>query len=780
MKFLLIAFLTACVFAGCIYACSAADADRCAPANAVILWDKSAAGADMVNQTAIEHAFSSIAVKTKRVSPSEIGGSGLEKINLYIVPYGSARKLSDAQITALNSRVRSGACILLDGPTGLAESFGFRDTGTSADVSTVKDTADDQVFHWRGKVAVPTVLFPEGSTSVYVSSSGTNIGGWSEWGKGRCFFLSVPFDPETGLGYGRFPSLPAAVLSACRLKPGRVARDIELYFDPGYRVSCDLDKLVGGWRKSGVRVIHAAAWYTDRKNAYDYAALIEKCHENGILVYAWLELPYVGSDFYKAHPEWREKTADGNDSKPGWRLPMAMEIPECREAVIADVMKLLDSCDWDGVNLAELYFECFSGPEDAANFVPMHPYVIKEFKSRCGYDPCGILDPSSPHYWKTSPTSWDRFKSLRAEMLHSIYVDVLSALDDFRKGDENTGGREVVVTVLDSISAPEIERSTGLDVRSIIGLMRAGKVPGRPGVRKFDFTLNVEDPQSMWNGPPGRYAKIGSIYTTLLSDPGRLMLNMNVLDFRKPNKTPFVSSKQVGAELSEMITSAKTSVRRVIIYSESSIAESDMGLLSAMMATVDCWDERGACIHKDSPCSSFLLVEDSLSYVSANGKCIQVSESGEVPIVCGSSGVECCKNVVKVLNHDVPVMHLLNISGVLKGLEEDAGSLIVRYDSIAPCLVTVDQSVTSLLVDGSRSDAQMWKNDGFWVLRCPSGSHEVKIVSKSRTLFNCQIASSLLSHTIVFAGCTAALLSIALAVSVKLRRRSVAAGGRGK
>ena len=82
----------------------------------------------------------------------------------------------------------------------------------------------------------------------------------------------------------------------------------DAYFDPGFRFNVSIDSLAKRWRQSGIHAIHAAAWYYYAQTSYDYARLIKAAHQNGILIYAWLEWPYVGKKFWDLHPDWRQRT----------------------------------------------------------------------------------------------------------------------------------------------------------------------------------------------------------------------------------------------------------------------------------------------------------------------------------------------------------------------------------------------------------------------------------------------------------------------------------------
>ncbi len=87
----------------------------------------------------------------------------------------------------------------------------------------------------------------------------------------------------------------------------------------------DLDYFAPRWRAAGISALHVAAWHYWERDAEADAYLehlIEACHRNAIQVYAWVELPHVSERFWEEHPEWREKTAIGQDAQLDWRKLM--------------------------------------------------------------------------------------------------------------------------------------------------------------------------------------------------------------------------------------------------------------------------------------------------------------------------------------------------------------------------------------------------------------------------------------------------------------------------
>jgi hypothetical protein len=222
--------------------------------------------------------------------------------------------------------------------------------------------------------------------------------GWRA-GERTIFWTATPIGEQ---GFERYPYLVHALVSL-GLKPRASARDLWAFFDASYRLRADPDYLAAMWRKGGIAGLHIAAWQfwePDPQRDAWLAALIEACHRHAILVYAWIEFPHVSERFWQDHPEWREKTATGQDAHLDWRKLMNLADPACDRAVHAGLDALAARFDWDGLNLGELYFESLEGYLNPARFTPFHPLVRNQFRSAHGFDPVEIYDPGSPRFHK--------------------------------------------------------------------------------------------------------------------------------------------------------------------------------------------------------------------------------------------------------------------------------------------------------------------------------------------------------------------------------------------
>ena len=101
-------------------------------------------------------------------------------------------------------------------------------------------------------------------------------------------------------GYERFPYLPQALTDLGLMPPFRSPR-LWAFFDSSYRSRVDLDYFAARWRAAGIGALHVAAWHYWERDPEDdeyLRHLIEACHRNAILVYAWLELPHVSEKFW--------------------------------------------------------------------------------------------------------------------------------------------------------------------------------------------------------------------------------------------------------------------------------------------------------------------------------------------------------------------------------------------------------------------------------------------------------------------------------------------------
>ncbi|MGB9455310.1 MAG: hypothetical protein WCB12_04665 [Bryobacteraceae bacterium] len=467
--------------------------------------------------------------------------------------------------TEWNQRVDQGAIMILEGESSLAEMFGFRRGNGSAKVGSLTDVhRPGLAIVWEKGLELPVFELPEGAT-VFARErwTGAPMMAGMRRGAGILLWLAVP---PGARGYERFPYLLQALTDLGMERPFSSAR-LWAFFDSAYRSRVDLDYFAARWRASGVAALHVAAWHfwepDPEQDAY-LKNLIAACHREGILVYAWLELPHVSEKFWLDHPAWREKTAILQDAQLDWRKLMNLTNRDCFRAASDGTAALMKRFDWDGVNLAELYFESLEGMGNPARFTPMNDDVRREFRARAGFDPIDLFAGRS-----RDDAARKQFLDYRAELTQRMEEEWLGALGSLRLEKPYL---DLVLTHVDDRFAGGMREAIGADAARVLPLLDTRS-----------FTFLIEDPATVWNLGPQRYQAIADRYRAITSHRDKLAIDLNIVD-RYQNVYP--TKQQTGTELFELVHNAAHNFDRVTLYFENSLLTPDLGLLPSAAATV--------------------------------------------------------------------------------------------------------------------------------------------------------------------------------------------------
>jgi hypothetical protein len=331
------------------------------------------------------------------------------------------------------------------------------------------------------------------------------------------------------------------------------------------------------WSAAGVARVYVAGWKDDRRTNthYDYAQFVRVMHESNIKVMAWLEWPHVNFSFGSQHPECREKTATGKDARIFWREHVALEVPGCFEKAWAETKLILDSAPFDGVNLAELYFEAAGdGPKNPAEYTPFNDAVISEFTKRGGFDPRLLIDSTSEHYWEKDANGFRKWNDYRGSLAVNYHRRLLRELA------KTKAGKALMVTAIDDRYAPNGEAFHGdLSLGQNIGADTYEIAKLR---NEIDFEFQVEDPFTMWVESADRYATVGRLYPDVPKD--RLVLDINVVDRPTAIETGFSMVKTGGFELATSVASVANSGARLALYASASARLRDLKWIKFAMA----------------------------------------------------------------------------------------------------------------------------------------------------------------------------------------------------
>jgi hypothetical protein len=617
--------------------------------------------------------------------------------SVIVAPHGT-----DLPYAEWSARVEHGVILIVEGESPLAAAFGFR-PGALPRVSarSVEDLRDpDLRIVWEKALDLPVVEIPP-EARVFVRERWQKaplIAGYRK-GEGAVLWVAAPPGPR---GYERFPYLPQALLDLGLEPPFRSAR-LWAFFDSAYRARIDVDYFAPRWRAAGISALHVAAWHfweRDPQSDEYLRRLIDACHRNAIQVYAWLELPHVSETFWDQHPEWREKTALQQDAQLDWRKLMNLTNREAFAAVSTGAHDLLTRFDWDGVNLAELYFESLEGHENPARFTPLDADVRREFQQAAGFDPLDLFDAQSPRYQRKNTSGLARFLEFRAQLAQRQQTEWIAQIEDLRRLKPQL---DLTLTHIDDRFDTSMREKLGADAARVLPLLGA-----------HDFTFLIEDPATVWNLGPQRYPQIAARYAPLTPSQEKLAIDVNIVD-RYQDVYP--TKQQTGAELFELVHTASNSFPRVALYFEASIARWDLPLLASAAAAVERAEQVNGKLVVESRRGVGVPLK-GLGPALVDGKPWPIASDDTLWLMPGPHVIEPAPPT------QAPPMRVLDFNGDLKMAGVTPQGIEFAYQSTARAMALVEHVPSKLQIDGVERTPEMAGN----VLLLPRGQHLVSLM----------------------------------------------------
>ena len=500
----------------------------------------------------------------------------LSSIGLQRQPAGVSRifvaRTGAAASVEWYGRVERGAILILEGESSLADLFGFRRSRKDpVRVQSLTDVHRPTLsIVWEKGLELPVFDIPQGA-QVFARErwTGAPMTAGMKRGSGAVLWVAAPPGER---GSERFPYLLNA-LADLGLDPPFRSNRLWAFFDSAYRTRVDVDYFAARWRKAGIAALHVAAWHNFEPDLEADAwlkRLIEACHREGILVYAWFELPHVSERFWADHPAWREQTALQQDAQLDWRKLMNLTNRECFRAVGDGVRAEVARFDWDGVNLAELYFESLEGIANPSRFTPMNTDVRARFQQQAGFDPLELFTT------RADDVSRRAFLDFRAALARRMQEEWLAELDQSRRAKPDL---DLVLTHVDDRLDTGMRDSIGADAARVMPLLDTRS-----------FTFLIEDPATVWNLGPERYPAIAERYRSLTAHHDKLAIDVNIVE-RYQNVYP--TKQQTGTELFQLVHRAAGSFSRVALYFEYSLLPPDLKLLPAAASAVSRFEKMG-------------------------------------------------------------------------------------------------------------------------------------------------------------------------------------------
>jgi hypothetical protein len=358
---------------------------------------------------------------------------------------------------------------------------------------------------------------------------------------------------------------------------------------------------------------------------------------------------------------------------------MNLADPDCAAAVEAGLRGLLGRFDWDGVNLAELYFESLEGYLNPARFTPFNAVVRKRFQAEAGIDPLDFYNPSSRSYHLRDSGPVRRFLDFRARLAHELQV---AWLERIRQMAQQRGGLDIVLTHVDDRFDTTMRDNLGADAAALL-----------PEAARFGAAFLVEDPATIWNLGPERYAELARRYAPILPRGVRLGADINIVE-RYQDVYP--TKHQTGGELFQLLHWASRSFEQVALYFENSILQPDWPLVAAAASAAEWKEGADGSLTVESPRPLAVRWEGC---AAVNGTVWPFRSQGRLLLPPGRNRISRCETSVG------PVLEDFN--GVILAAEQVDGLWRLEYESRARAIAVYPGGRVRMLPPGRH---QVWLN----------------------------------------------------------------------
>jgi hypothetical protein len=649
--------------------------------------------------------LSAAGLRPEKITLFELSGVDIGASDLIAVPSVAAVTLTKAERSRLLAAVERGAKLITDADSELLRALKLT-TLPAVSVDTVLYAPDKNgEVHWEKPQTVEPLRYPKDAAKpIYTTVDGRALAVFGTLGHGSFIAMGPLFDPVDGRGYARFPNILNSVFTDMAIKPLVRRNALGVYLDLADREKADFETLAKQWSDAGIRTLYVSAWYYDRPN-YRYDEVVSAAHRHGLLVYPWFQWPHVSEKFWNDHPQWRERTAQSADAHVDWRLVMNFQDPNCLRAVLDDTKRFLLKYDWDGVNIAEFYFESYAGPAAPQIFTPMNHIARAEFASKSGVDPILLFDERSPHFWRRDARLMDAYFRYRTGVTNRLYDLFFSKIASIAAAKKVRW--PIVMTTIDVLTHPELADYYGIDMSHMTRLLE-----------KYQATLQLEDEFFDWKLGPDRYTRLGRRYREAYPTT-KFMIDVNVVSEGVEPGTRFPTLQPTGAELLEIYHAADRNSDGVAFYSENTVRPWDWPLMPSAMAS-DVAVEASSASWRVSATRSFAL-EGAAAQVRVDGEPWACGDGQTILVPAGTHTVSFAPDTGDRVG---PV--LARISGELTRCAREGRSLRIGYSSASRCLLSLTRAPTKFQVDGKRARLRVIPAGDLFNVFAPAGDHQVE------------------------------------------------------
>jgi len=389
---------------------------------------------------------------------------------------------------------------------------------------------------------------------------------------------------------------------------------------------------------------------------------------------------------------------------------------------------------------------------------PMNDNVRKEFKKLNGFDPLEIFKQGSQYFWKTNPAAWQKFVDYRKDLCFRQKKYVLDLMAGVREKKKDF---ELMLTVIDVTMEPGLADYISEDTAKLFSLQK-----------KYDLTLQIEDPSLFWSGKPERYDTLGEYYKKYVKDISKLVLDCNVMDNHKKGFGGLPSEKPTGAEIRQITYNMDITGSRPAFYSEATLFENDYRNIGSILArdTV-LTEENEAQWRVKTPYTVYVRTGKKDLLTKLDGEIWFAGEGDNVMVPAGEH-VLSFESEQRYFDLASLKPKLLYLSGELKWANFLNNSVEFSYDSnFVPCYAIFNKRPAKIIVDSKKLSCQILEKDGGFSVKLPAGDHIARIMVGAGVSSLIEKSGVILLSLIIIFGFFTSVIFLGLFMIIQLKRK---------
>jgi copper(I)-binding protein len=234
------------------------------------------------------------------------------------------------------------------------------------------------------------------------------------------------------------------------------------------------------------------------------------------------------------------------------------------------------------------------------------------------------------------------------------------------------------------------------------------------------FTLQVEDPFTLWTLGPDRYATMAADYAALVAPGQQLTVDINVVE-REGDVFP--TAKQTGVELFQLASAARRHFDGVCFYSEATIPTVDRGLLHNALAAGSTVQWRSATEVEIDSGGTVELDTGGYHAATVDGRDWPAGHGAQLILPRGKHRVAWLPGEIN--GEGSPIRGFTG--AILVKAAMDGNALVVEYEARGRAYLELAFHPGRIVLDGQQFPAATLRSGETEVLVLPGGKHEVRL-----------------------------------------------------